>query len=67
MRDDIISLETRFAFQEKMINELNEIVYQQQRQIDFLMEQYPDIVNKLKKIDGENVQAASQEAPPPHY
>lgn len=68
MQDEIISLETRIAFQEKMIDELNRIVYRQQEQIDFLIAKYPQILNKLEKIDrGENVQHAQDEAPPPHY
>ncbi len=68
MRDEIISLETRLAFQEKMIDELNQIVYRQQTQIDFLIGRYPEILEKLKGIErGENVQQAGEEAPPPHY
>ena len=65
--DKIISLETRFAFQEKLITELNEIVYKQQMQIDYLMEQVPEIIKKLKKSEGENVQSIQDETPPPHY
>ncbi len=68
MRDEIISLETRFAFQEKMIDELNEIVYNQQKQIDFLMARVPELMEKMQGFEaGQNVQYAQDETPPPHY
>jgi len=68
LREEIISLETRMAFQEKMIEELNQIVYRQQVQIDFFREKFPEILGKLKNIEtGENVGQARDEAPPPHY
>ncbi len=68
MRDQIVSLETRMAFQEKMIDDLNKIVYKQQMQLDYIVEHFPDVLHKLQVLEnGENVQAASEETPPPHY
>lgn len=68
MRDEIVSLETRYAYQEKMIDELNKIVYRQQMQIDFMMKHFPDILEKIQGLEGgQNVQDAQDEAPPPHY
>ena len=67
MRDEIISLETRVAYQEKMIDELNKIVYRQQVQIDFLVEKFPEILDRLKSLgSGQNLRAAQDDAPP-HY
>jgi len=68
MRDEIVSLETRMAFQEKMIDDLNRIVYKQQMQLDYMAERFPGILEKLQIMEnGENLEAASEEAPPPHY
>ncbi|MCP4989216.1 MAG: SlyX family protein [Colwellia sp.] len=68
MRDQIISLETRMAFQEKMIDDLNKIVYKQQMQLDYMAERFPGILEKLQVLEnGENINAAGEDAPPPHY
>ncbi len=68
LREELISLETRLAFQEKMIEELNQVVYKQQIQIDFFKEKFPEILGKLGAMErGENVGLARDEAPPPHY
>ena len=63
----VIELETRFAFQETTIQELNEILTSQQQQITHLQglvkniqESMLEIVNKLRPEVGI-------ESPPPHY
>jgi len=68
VEEAIISLETRIAFQEKMIDELNHIIYKQQEQVDYLSVKMKEVHRKLSSMDrGENVIHASDEAPPPHY
>ncbi|QSX33065.1 SlyX family protein [Shewanella avicenniae] len=60
-------LETKLAFQEATIDELNnevialnKIVAEQQYQLQL-------IVNKLKAIEPSNIASQSEETPPPHY
>ncbi len=68
MREEIISLETRLAYQENMIEELNRIIYQQQIKLDYLMEHVPVVLQKMQYLEqGEDVVETSEEAPPPHY
>ncbi|KFZ37373.1 hypothetical protein HR45_10135 [Shewanella mangrovi] len=60
-------LETKLAFQEATIDELNnevialnKIVAEQQYQLQL-------IVTKLKAIEPSNIASQSEETPPPHY
>ena len=60
-------LETKLAFQEATIDELNnevvainKIVAEQQYQIQLL-------ITKLKAIEPSNIASQSEETPPPHY
>lgn len=60
-------LETKLAFQEQTIEDLNqelirlnELVAKQQYQIQL-------IVQKLKAVEPSNMATAAEETPPPHY
>ena len=67
MEARIIELETRIAYQERLIQELNEVITRQQNQIDALRADYERILAHLKTGDGDRITGPDEEPPPPHY
>ena len=67
MEARIIELETRIAYQERLVHELNEVITRQQNQIDALRADYERILAHLKTEDGDRVARPDEEYPPPHY
>jgi len=70
MQDRIIELESKFSFQEDTIQELNEVIIRQQRQIDELTrklaqlgEQLADVI--AQRSEGQVTNPADEK--PPHY
>ncbi|MBV7315831.1 SlyX family protein [Shewanella sp. NIFS-20-20] len=67
MQDQIEELQTKLAFAEASIEELNQeviklgdIVARQQHQLLL-------VVNKLRDMEPSNMASMSEETPPPHY
>lgn len=60
----LIDIETALAEQEKTLDELSKIVYEQGIKIDNLLK-----INKylLDMVDKDVVKPLSEETPPPHY
>ncbi len=60
----LIDIETALANQEKTLEELSKIVYEQGLKIDNLLK-----INKylLDLVDKDVVKPLSEETPPPHY
>lgn len=63
----ITELETKVAFQELIIEELNQSLIEQQFAIDKLQTQIRHIAEKLKGAQVSLVASRSEEIPPPHY
>lgn len=53
MEERLIELETRLAFQENTMEELNEVVTRQQQQLDRLEEQLTRLVVRLRPLLAE--------------
>lgn len=64
--DRLIELETKMAFQEDLLQDLNDVVARQEQQLEKLWQ-----ANKMLKSQLDSVHSAvgetSSEAPPPHY
>ena len=58
--EQLIGIETKLAYQEKTIKDLNDVVYEQQREIDSLK----STCKNLMKLVKENAQAVSLIAAP---
>ena len=68
MNDErLIDLETKMAFQETILNELNDIVTLQQEKIDILQGAIQQLHERLKSLSEETVRDPADEPPPPHY
>ena len=63
----IEELETKVAFQEATIEELNQALIDQQFALDKLQTQVRHLAEKFKGISASNVASREEETPPPHY
>ncbi len=57
----LIEIETKMVYQDKLVEELNQVVYQQQIKLDELEK----IVKELRKKMNDDINTAH--IPPPHY
>lgn len=60
----LIEVETALAQSEKYIDDLNAVVIEQGKKIDYLIKQNKYL---LAKIEEDVVKPLSEETPPPHY
>lgn len=65
MEDRIIEIEKRIAFQEQMVEQLNQVLIEQQRKIESLEVQLKMAESRIS--DEEFVKPQEEEEPPPHY
>ena len=66
MSNQQIELETKIAFLEKYINELSDVVYAQQKNIDNLQRDYKSLKDKFGSL-ANNEGISDQIEKPPHY
>lgn len=67
MNDDIVDLQTRLAFQDGLLEQLNEVVTSQQKQIDRLESQIAALKSQMESMHQTQLMQQSDEPPPPHY
>jgi SlyX protein len=62
----IEALETRIAYQDRTIEDLNASVTEQWRKIDGLTRQLEQMADRLRRFE-ESGPSGAEEPPPPHY
>ncbi len=67
LEQHIAELETKVAFQERLLDELNQALVQQQFTIDKMQRQLRYLANKLQDVQSSNIAGEAEETPPPHY
>ena len=67
MNQQLELLETKVAFQEMTIEELNQMVVNLQADISKLKEQLMLLSQKVQATQTSNIANLSEETPPPHY
>ena len=70
MKKKLIDLESKFSFQEDLLNELNNVVVRQQKQINHLIQDVSQIKSHILEIvDSQSVSGGqdSKNEIPPHY
>jgi SlyX protein len=64
---DYMTLEMKLAFQEDVIQKLDDALISQQQQILALQRQVQLLGNELRTLDNRSLGDALPEPPPPHY
>ncbi len=64
LEDRITEIEIVLTNQEKMLDDLNEVVIRQEKTIDVLVKQIKQLKESMPQ---DFVKPASEETPPPHY
>lgn len=67
LENRIAELETKVAFQEQLLEELNQALVQQQFDMDKMQLQLRYVASKLKDFQPSNIASQAEETPPPHY
>ena len=65
--DRLTDLEIKLAFQEDLVDSLNQVVTAQQRELELLQGQVRLLYQQLKSLQPSDIASAGDEAPPPHY
>jgi SlyX protein len=65
--DQLIELQTRLAFQDNTLGELNDVVIAQERRITQLERELTALKAQMKTMAPSLTAPASEETPPPHY
>jgi SlyX protein len=67
MNERLAELEMRVTFQDKTIQELNEVVTRQQHQFDRMAKELETLKAQLTILAPSLVASKAEETPPPHY
>jgi len=67
MENRLIELESRLAFQDHTLQELNAVVVRQQRDIAALTHELEMLKAQFKALAPGMVGSRAEETPPPHY
>ncbi len=60
-----VILETKFAYQDKLVSDLNDALIAQQKQLDTILARLHHLEGQFKNGAGDGEQPAND--PPPHY
>jgi SlyX protein len=63
----IEALEVRVAYQDQMIEDLNQTVIAQWKQIDGLKRQLNELLDRVQEVEDNTGGPSAPEPPPPHY
>ena len=67
VNDRLETLESRVAYSEYTVEQLNEEVTTQGRELDRLKHQIQLLVDKLQSVQPSQIASMAEETPPPHY
>ena len=67
MENKIIDLESKLAFQDETINDLNIVITDQQNQLDQFREEIRLLNLRIASVAEASNVSGEKEAPPPHY
>ncbi len=67
LNERLETLESRLAFAEYTVEQLNDEVTTQGRELDRLQHQIHLLVDKLQSVQPSQIASMAEETPPPHY
>lgn len=62
-----IDIETKIAHQDKTLEELSDVIYKQQRQIDSLEKSLKNIISRIQTGTNGELEIGPANEKPPHY
>lgn len=66
LEEGIIELQTKYAYQEDLLQTLNDIVVEQQAELAMLKSDMKRMRESLRSMNTQSVRA-DEDVPPPHY
>ena len=67
IHEQLSNVEIKLAFQDDLVETLNQIVIGQQQQLDLLQQQVQLLFQQFKSLQPSDIADLAQEVPPPHY
>lgn len=67
MDERLNELETRIAYQDHTLQELNEVIVRQQQEIDGLRRELEVLRAQIRSLTPALIAGRGEETPPPHY
>ena len=67
LENRLADIETQIAHQEETIHQLNQVIYQQQKQIDALELGAKHLMGRIQSLSEAGSDSPEEEPPPPHY
>ncbi len=67
MGDELVELQTQLSFQEDTIQQLNDVITRQQRDIEQLRQELNALRDMFKGYVEQQHEHSEEEPPPPHY
>ncbi len=67
IEDGIIELQTKYAYQEDLLQTLNDVIAQQQKELASLKEDMNRMRESLRGMMGSQLAQLEEDVPPPHY
>jgi SlyX protein len=67
IQEQLSNVEIKLAFQDDLVETLNQIVIGQQQQLDLLQQQVQLLYQQFKSLQPSDIADLAQEVPPPHY
>ena len=67
MEDRLANIETQLAHQEETIHQLNQVIYQQQKQIDALELGTKHLMGRIQSLSAGLSETSDDNEVPPHY
>lgn len=63
----IDALEVRAAYQDQMIEDLNQTVIEQWKKVENLRRQLAGLLDRVQEVEDSSTSSSTPEPPPPHY
>ncbi|CAI3791064.1 MULTISPECIES: SlyX family protein [unclassified Rheinheimera] len=67
LQQQLIDLESKLAFQEDVVQTLNDELHEHQKSIEKLQRQVMLLAEKISKGNDSGILRVDEEPPPPHY
>lgn len=67
IEDRLVEIEAKITYQEDLVQELNKLVYQQQKKLDRLEAVCESLINHIRDLSEAVAETGAAHEKPPHY